>query len=206
MKLFFSPLACSLASRIVAAETGRDVTFVEVDPFTKKTVDGDNYLETHPLGLVPALQTGDTLLTENVAVLWKLGQGTSLVPEAQADELRRWLGFIATELHQGIFSRIFDRTANAEVKEHALSKAAVRLTYLDAHLQGREFLLDELSIADAYLITILNWAQATPVDLKPYKAVEAYRKRLLERPSVKDAVALELPLYLAEQKAHSTVK
>lgn len=200
MKLYFSPLACSMASRIVAAETGRDVTFIEVDPFTKKTESGDDYRQIHRLGLVPALQTDDGLLTENIAVLWKLGAGTSLVPEDRADELRRWLAFISTELHVGVFTAIFDRKAHAEVHSHAVAKSTSRLEYLDEHLRDRDFLLDDFSVADAFLITVLNWVQATPIDLKPYPAIEAYRKRMLQRPSVKAALALELPLYLEEQK------
>jgi glutathione S-transferase len=38
MELYFSPMACSLASRISLYEAGaEDVQFVEVDPKTKRT-------------------------------------------------------------------------------------------------------------------------------------------------------------------------
>jgi glutathione S-transferase len=40
------------------------------------------------------------------------------------------------------------------------------LAFLDAHLTGREFLLDRFSVADAYLFTVLNWHVATPVELE----------------------------------------
>ena len=39
MDLYFSPMACSLASRISLYEAGaKDVQFVEVDPKTKRTM------------------------------------------------------------------------------------------------------------------------------------------------------------------------
>jgi glutathione S-transferase len=43
MELYFSPMACSLASRIALYEAGaKDVQFVEVDPKTKRTMAGAN--------------------------------------------------------------------------------------------------------------------------------------------------------------------
>lgn len=49
MDLYFSPMACSLASRISLYEAGaRDVQFVEVDPKTKRTMAGTNYFEIYP--------------------------------------------------------------------------------------------------------------------------------------------------------------
>jgi glutathione S-transferase len=49
MDLYFSPMACSLASRISLYEAGaKDVQFVEVDPKTKRTMAGTNYFEIYP--------------------------------------------------------------------------------------------------------------------------------------------------------------
>ena len=60
MDLYFSPMACSLASRIALYEAGAtDVRFVEVDPKTKRTLEGANYFDTYPLGLVPLLRLHD---------------------------------------------------------------------------------------------------------------------------------------------------
>ena len=70
MKLYFSPLACSLATRIALYEAGADATFVEVDLKTKRTQDGVDFRTIHALGLVPALAMGNgEILTENAAIL-----------------------------------------------------------------------------------------------------------------------------------------
>ena len=42
------------------------------------------------------------------------------------------------------------------------SALPTRARHVDKHLNGREFLLDRFSVADAYLFTVLNWTRATP--------------------------------------------
>ena len=199
MDLYFLPLACSMASRIALLEADRTANFIEVDTFTKKTPDGGDFHTVNPLGLVPVLRTDDgRLLTENVAVLLYLERLRG--GPADDPDLHKWLGFISTELHGRVFSPIFDRTAPAEVKRFAIEKAARRLLYADRHLEGREHLLDRFTVADAYLLTVLNWTQATPVDLAPYPNLRHYLAQGRERPSVKRSIEEELPLYLAEQR------
>ena len=67
------------------------------------------------------------------------------------------------------------RTLTAVAAAHPFYRAR-----WEAHLRGREFLLEEFSIADAYLATILNWAQATQVDLQQWPVVHEYHQRMLE--------------------------
>lgn len=198
MELYFSPLACSLATRIALYEAGIEATFVRVDPRTKRLPDGRDYREVYPLGLVPALRTDDgTLLTENAAVLQHIAErAPGAAPSA---ELRQWLSFIGTELHKGTFAVLFDPAAPEEAKRYAIEKGRPRLAYVDAHMTGREHLLDAHSVADGYLYTVLNWALATPIGLADYPALRAFHGRMKARPSVARAFAEELPLYQAEQ-------
>jgi glutathione S-transferase len=78
-----------------------------------------------------------------------------------------------------------------------------RLDYLENYLKGREFLLDHFSVADAYLVTVINWTMATPpIELVKWPTVKAYYERLRARPSVAKAVAEEFKLYQAEQARH----
>ena len=71
MDLYFSPLACSLATRIALYEAGAEANYLEVDPKTKVVQkDGSDFRAVNPLGLVPTLRTDDgTVLTENAAIL-----------------------------------------------------------------------------------------------------------------------------------------
>jgi len=54
-------------------------------------------------------------------------------------------------------------------------------------------------VADAYLVTVLNWAKFVAVDLSAWPAVQAYFDRLVVRPSVARALAEELALHQQEQ-------
>jgi len=208
MDLYFSPLACSMASRIAFYEAGTMANFIEVDPRTKRTLDGADFLAVNPLGLVPTIRTDEgEVLSENAAVLQYIADRfpqAALAPcnSMPRSRLHQWLCFIGTELHKALFIPLFDPKTPDEVRTRTLEKGAIRLTYLNAHLKGREFLLDQFSVADAYLFTVLNWKIATPVDLKQWPAVEGYCTRLKQRPSIARALSEEHALYAEEVKRH----
>jgi glutathione S-transferase len=210
MDLYFSPMACSLASRMVSYETGADLRFIEVDPKTKQTLGGENYLDVYPLGLVPALRLDDgSVLTENAAILQYLAAcspAANLAPAAGLERarLQQWLCFIGTELHKAMFIPLFDKKAPEGTTPHTLAKSRSRLDFLNRHLSGREFLLDHFSVADAYLCTVLNWSKPTQVDLAPWPAIKEYHRRIAARPSVARAISEEYTLYEAELARHRT--
>jgi glutathione S-transferase len=158
--------------------------------------------------LVPAIRTdsGD-VLTENAAVLQYIAEqfpDAELAPTSglQRARLQQWLCFIGTELHKATFIPLFDKSTPEAVRSKTLDKGAARLAYLDTYLAGREFLLDRFTVADAYLFTVLNWAQAVSLDLKAWPNVMAYYKHMRLRPSIARAFREELTLYQAEQKRH----
>jgi len=208
MDLYFSPLACSLASRIALYEAGAGARFIEVDRKSKRTLDGDDYREIYPLALVPLLRLDDgSLLRENAAILQYIAARypqAELAP-AEAPEkgrLQQWLSFIGTELHKGLFIPLFDQKAPEGTRSHVLKKQESRLKYLNDHLGGRDFLLDRFTVADAYLYTVLNWTTPTNVDLAPFPAMQEYHRRLQKRQSVAKAFQAELALYKAELTRH----
>jgi glutathione S-transferase len=205
MDLYFSPMACSLASRIALYEAGaKDVQFVEVDPKTKRTMAGVNYFDIHSLGLVPFLRLEDgAAVSENAAILQHIASrypDSELAPrnESERAQLQQWLCFIGTELHKGIFIPLFDKNAPEGTREHTLKKYQSRWKYLDNHLTGRQYLLDRFTVGDAYLYAILNWTVPTQVDLTPYPAIKSYHASLQSRPSIAKAFGEEMALYKAE--------
>jgi glutathione S-transferase len=201
MKLYFSPLACSLSSRIALYEAGADVAFVEVDGKTKRTSDGRDFHDVAPLGLVPVLELDDgTRLTENAAILQYVAEAFPDAGLAPTDvvgraRLRQWLSFIGTELHKGLFMPLLAKDTTDGAKSFALGKRDSRLELLEQHLEGREWLLDRFSVADAYLYTVLNWSMVTPVELAKWPRLHAYHGRVAARPNVKRAFNEERVLY-----------
>ena len=204
LNLYFSPLACSLASRIVLYEADAPATYTVVDTKAKRLRDGRDFHAVNPMGQVPALLTDEgVVLTENTAVLQYLADR---FPEAQLapssgierSRLQQWLGFIGTELHKALFVPLLDAKASADVKAYSRDKAALRLGLLEKHLSSNEYLMDRFTVADAYLTTVLNWARYSGVALAEWPAVAAYFQRMLERPSIARAIGEEYEMYKEE--------
>ncbi|MBO9708645.1 MAG: glutathione S-transferase N-terminal domain-containing protein [Caulobacter sp.] len=206
MDLYFSPLACSMATRIAAYEAGAAINFLKVDTkASPKRVVDDGAVFTHinPMGQVPVLRTDDgELLFENPVILRYVADRfphAHLIP-ADGPGRRRvesWLAFIASELHAGAFIALLRPTAPEGAKAFARESLNERFAFLDAHLTGREFLHDGFGVADAYLFVILNWSRALRLDLSAWPALSAYRERLQSRPSVARALSEEFALYKA---------
>ena len=195
MDLYFSPLACSMASRMWLYETGADANFLRVDGKTK-TVNGEDFRAINPKGQVPTIRMDDgEILTENAAVLQFLAERHPGPAQANPHRVREWLSLIGSELHRGVFGVQLSQEAPAEAKAYARHLGRSRLAHLEAHLAGREFLTDAFSVADAYLTTVLNWTRVTGPDLKDYPNLAAYHARMLARPAVLKAVTEEQALY-----------
>jgi glutathione S-transferase len=207
MELYFAPLACSMSTRISVYEAGGEAEFHCVDTTAKRVLAGDSdFYAINPLGMVPVLRTeeGD-LLKENPAVLQYVADhfpSAGLAPSGGPEryKLQQWLNFIATELHKATYIPLLDEKAPAGAKDYAREKAALRFKYLDKHLKAREFLLDRFTVADAYLVTVLNWSKASGIELGEWPSVHAYFQRMIRRPSIARALAEERALYAEEME------
>jgi glutathione S-transferase len=206
MDLYFSPLACSMATRIAFYEAGIEGRFIAVDTRARRLADGADFLAVNPMGQVPVLRMDNgELLTENPAVLQYVADARPQADLAPRDgiaryRLQQWLNFITTELHKVVFVPLLDPSMPEGGKTYARQKAEQRLAYLNGRLEVREYLLDRFTIADAYLVTVLNWARFTAVDLAKWPAVKTYMDRMYQRPSVVKAIAEETRAY-EEQEA-----
>lgn len=203
-----------MAARIALYEAGASAEFICVDihsdPHERRLTDGTDYLATNPMGQVPAIETdARDVLTENPVVLQYVAD---LHPEAglappggmRRYRLQEWLNFISTELHKATFIPLLGRSNHAEVQSFARGKMALRFGHLENHLRNHAFLLDRFTVADAYLVTVLNWAPFANVDLSEWPAVQAYFDRIRQRPAVSRAMAEETAAYaedVARRKA-----
>ncbi|KAM3108788.1 glutathione binding-like protein [Phormidesmis sp. 146-20] len=204
MNLYFAPLACSLATRIALYESGTKAQYTYVDLKAKRLADGSDFFKVTPMGQVPVLHTDEgIILTENPAILQYVADrfSTALAPtkELERFQLQQWLNFISTELHKAVFVPLLDSQAPQRVKEYAREKVLLRLGYLQDHLSAHDFLLDRFTVADAYLVTVLNWVKPCSIELAQWSAVYAYHQRLLKRASIAKAVGEEWVLYQKEQ-------
>lgn len=203
MDLYFAPLSCSLATRIALYESGQPAGFHQVTLASKTlTADGADYLAINPKGQVPALRTDDgQILTEGPAILQYVADRkpeAGLAPPAGSFEraqLQQWLNYIGSEIHKAVFYMCFNPASPPEVKAFVKDTLLpARYAFLSKHLEGREYLLDRFTVADAYLVTTLNWAAPAGIDLSQWPVLQAYHARHVQRPAVARAMGEELAL------------
>jgi glutathione S-transferase len=206
MNLYFAPLACSLATRIALYEAGASARFTQVDLKTKRVLSsGGSFTEINRMGMVPALVLDDqTVITENAAVLQYVADAFPEARLAPASGLKRtrmqqWLAFISSELQKTVFIPLLDEKAPEGAKEYARTKIPARFALLQDHFATHEFVLDTFSIVDAYLTTVLNWCDASGIDLKAWPTLHAYYQRMLQRPSIARACGEEITLFKEEK-------
>lgn len=198
MKLYFSPFACSLAPHIAANELGIKLDLVKVDIASKVTSQGHNFKDINPKGYVPALELDDgRVLTEGPAIVQYLNDNSvskSLAPACGSFErakVQEWLNFIGTELHKN-FGPLFNPALPEADKKATKEKLLARLAIVEADLQCADYLANnKFSLADIYLFVVLNWTQRTGVDLSHLPKIQAFHKRIGERPSVIAAINAE---------------
>ena len=198
MELFASPMACSLASHIAVIEAGLPVKvrFVE----NKKTDDSGDFLAVSPYGYVPALKLDDgQVLNEGASVLQYLADRNpeaGLAPawgSAERYQLIDTLHYLGTEVHKRVFYNIFSTTVPAAAKTAAMADLEPTLAAIARRIGDRETLVgDRFTVADAYLLTLLNWAAFLKADLAKWPALQAYHRKHLQRPSVVRAMGIEM--------------
>lgn len=200
LHIYYRPMACSLAARIVAAEAGLAVTFVAVNLVTGKLADGRDLSAQVPRGQVPALRRADgSLLMESAAVLHYLAAqapaGTLLAAPGTEAYLRtlECLSFVGAELHKRCLYPYYNRRFPPACREQAERELVTVLTALEPMLKGRPaWRGPDFGIADAYLLWALLLAQRLGAGLAQAPAAAAYLEQMLQRPAVADSVALEM--------------
>src|SRR5262249_14509227 len=198
MELFASPMACSLASHITVLEAGLPVRLRFVKDH--KTDDGGDYYDIAANGYVPALRLDDgTVLNEGASVLQYLADAApqaGLAPAWGTIERYQLIdiqNYLATEVHKKLFQPIFSPQAPQAAKDAAKAQLEPTLDYMAKRLGGRETLVGtRFARADAYLVTLLNWFAFVGCDLKKWPTINAYHQKHLKRPSVAEAMGVEM--------------
>jgi glutathione S-transferase len=197
MKLYYSPGACSLSPHIALLEAGLPYDLIKVDLRAKKLENGDDYLKINPKGQVPALalDSGE-LVTEGPVIVQMIADkaGKGLAPardSAERYKLLEWLNFITTELHKNfgpMFSPVLADDAKAFFKDRVMGK----FKYLETALAGHDYVMGkQFTVADAYLFTMLSWAERLKFDLSGMPNLMAYKARVGARPKVQEALVKE---------------
>ena len=202
LQLYFSPMACSLASRIALLEAGLDARYHQVHLLTKQVVDdGSDFRGISPKGAVPVLvlENGERL-TESAAVLQYIADvrpETGLAPrfgDPDRYRLQEWLSFIGAEIHKAfLFPTFWYKDDGSLAKPRA--RIVQTMSVPSAHLESREFLVgNSFTVADAHLIWALLLLRPAGIDLAQWPTLSTYLTRMQSRPAVREAIATEIAL------------
>ncbi|MEX2163439.1 MAG: glutathione transferase GstA [Sulfuricaulis sp.] len=198
MKLYYYPGACSMAVHIALREAGIPFDLDKVDLAKKRAASSEDYAEVNPKGYVPALRLDDGQILTEVAVLLQyvadLKPASGLAPKAGTIEryrLMEWLNFISSEVHKTL-SALFNPKITPEWKDNQIALFGRRCDFLVQQLGGKPHLMgDKFTIADAYLFTILGWANLFKLDMGKWPALQSYAARIAARPAVQEAMKAE---------------
>jgi glutathione S-transferase len=158
------------------------------------------HLKVNPNGKVPALEDGELVLFESLAINLHLATkaGPPLMPTGDdAARTLQWTLWAATEVEpaamQWAFNTYIRPREDRDAGQAAAGAAALnaRLDVLEAHLAGRPFLLGEaFTIADCNLAGVLYGAFANKFDWAGHARVKAWLERCFARPAAQKAIAL----------------
>lgn len=199
MKLFYKPGACSLASHIMLHEVGETFEIEAVDTEAGRTANGQKFSDINPNGYVPALEISDSVyLSEGVAILQYIADNNpdgAYAPQPGSLErarLQQFLNFAAAELHKA-WSPLFARGSSDHEKTTAVRKVSGKFDYLeDVLADGRDYLVgNRFSVADSYTFVLVNWANFKAIDLSTWPHLNAYWKRIADRPATQAAMKAE---------------
>ncbi|XHS79267.1 glutathione S-transferase family protein [Burkholderiaceae bacterium UC74_6] len=205
--LHYHPSNASFAPHILLRELG--------EAFKLELVDRDNmahksagYLKLNPNGLIPVLQDGELVLYETAAILLHLADthpDARLAPPLGTPEraqFYKWLIWMTNTLQPLIITYYYpdrwvdegNEAGTAEVKKNAELRCGALLEQLDALLasHGGPWILGErYTVADPLAFMLCRWTRnfARPARSLPH--IGAYLARMLERPAVAQAIAVE---------------
>ena len=198
---YHSPNTRSTGARILLEELGASYELHALDMKRGEQRKPD-YLAVNPMGKVPAIRHGDSVVTEQGAVFIYLAD---LYPEAGlapriGDPLRgpylRWLVFYGSSFEPAVVDRSLKREPAPPATSPYGDFDTMLKTVTDQLARGPYLLGDRFSAADVLWGTALKWTTGFKlVPLLP--VIEAYIARVDARPAVARVKAMDAELAAA---------
>ncbi len=183
--------------RLLAAELDIPLTCISRDPRIGETRSPD-YLAMNPNGRVPTLKEDGFCLWESPAILKYLAakrpeRGLGGSDPKQAALVDQWLFWWVGGPEPAIDALVWEQIIKPKVLgkpgndpgiiADAKARIARFLPVLDKQLQGRDYVIGPLSIADFAIGARLDRApELLKFDIVPYQNITAWRERLRAKP------------------------
>lgn len=206
LTFYTNPMSRGRIIRWMLEEVGQPYETVVLDYAT--TMKGPEYLAINPMGKVPAIRHGDTVVTEAAAICAYLADAfpqAKLAPPSGSKErgpYYRWLFYGAGPI-EAMASNHALGVAIPDEKRGMVGYGSREqvIETLDKAVQGRDYLAgDAFTAADLYVGAQIGWGlQFGTIEKRP--TFEAYVGRLLSRPAALRAKEIDDGLIAQQQKA-----
>lgn len=201
--LYYNPGSCSLAPHIVLEEIGEPYKLKLVS-LAKKANYTAEYLAINPHARVPALDTGEFVLTEVPAVLTYLARRhpkLSLLPTNPREEARclEWLAWLSSTVHIAVRQMVRPEQYVVSSSDYPAVKAQGRINVeacfcdIDRQLSRTSYAVEAgYSIVDPFLLVVFRWGNVLGFPMeRDYRAWSEAVKRTRSRPAVQKAIEQE---------------
>jgi glutathione S-transferase len=195
MKFYYAPKTISVATAVMLEETGLPYEGLRID-FATQGQTSPEYLAINPKGRVPALVTGDGILTETGAILEYLaGQAPDKVtvptnPWAAA-QMRSVMYYLASTFHVNhAHLKRGSRWANEESSLRDMTAKvpetmARSARFIEDTCALSPFVMGEaMTPADPWLFAICTWLEGDGVDIRNTPKLAAHFDMMNARASV----------------------
>ncbi|MCB9643782.1 MAG: glutathione S-transferase family protein [Myxococcales bacterium] len=201
LKLYATPKTRATRAVWALEEAGAQYEYITVNLMSGEARQ-QPYLAINPGGKVPTLVDGDLVLTESGAIVHYIGERfpqAKLIPEDphQRAQYFRWCFFAIGELEQPLWTLAKHQFAIPEkhrvpaIAPTAQWEFKVAAKVLSSGLGDKPYIAGEsFSGADILIGHTLSWAQVFGLPLG-HENLEAYAKRVLQRPGLLKARILE---------------
>jgi glutathione S-transferase len=204
--LYTHPMSRGRITRWMLEEVGSPYRTELLDYGT--TMKAPDYLKINPMGKVPAIRHGDTVVTEGAAICAYLADAfpdAGLAPEPGSKArgaYYRWMFFAAGPLEAAVTNKAmgFELPANRKATagygsfEDVMNALEIAVTGSD-YVAGASF-----TAADVYFGSQIGWGlRFGSIDKRP--AFERYWERLANRPAAVRARAIDDALIAGQKKS-----
>ncbi|HEY0411952.1 MAG TPA: glutathione S-transferase family protein [Allosphingosinicella sp.] len=205
LTFYTNPMSRGRIARWMLEEVGRPYETVLLDYGT--TMKGADYLAVNPMGKVPAIRHGETVVTEGAAICAYLADAfpdAGLAPPSgnqKRGPYYRWLFFAAGPVEAAVTAKSLGLLAPADKKRMAgYGSFEETVDTLERAVSGGPYICgDQFTAADVYVGSQIGWGMMFgSIDKRP--AFEDYFGRLSQRPAAKRAREIDDAI-IAEQKA-----
>ncbi|MGD0197900.1 MAG: glutathione S-transferase family protein [Solirubrobacteraceae bacterium] len=162
------------------------------------------YLRLSPKGKVPTLVARGQVITETPAIITYLHQrhpGARLLPADREFEALELMSWFAAGVHRNItllrFPRNFCSVPEAfeSIRDTARRALQQSFSILEARLADRDWLLEQWSIVDAYMLWLWFRATGSGLDGREFGRCQDHAARCEQRSTVARVLDLEERLY-----------